>query len=722
MLSFYSEHLPPYLYLAIDFLHFLSQSAYSFSLFKFLMLFCIREELYTTSLAGRLMKKGSSLSTLFILGTLFCFAQNSSEMARLLNEVKNASYYDSVKLFKAGETALNKANETSNISALAEIHLYYGNYFFYIRKLDKAKGYYEQSLKESTNSKDPHFEILAQARLAYLEYQKGNHIQSEKVINELLERSKKLNDHDNVAELLNVLGIISEEKNDKQACVKYYLEGLTFSESHQLKYYPAVFRNNLGIIKLNTGQVKEAMADFNDGLIIAERENNKRLASHIQINMCLGYVMNNELEKANRLFPKVLEYSKENNLPEELASNYVTLGSTFTNTGKDEIAIAYYDSAISVLRKSNLSGPLPETLIGKANILIKMNKADEASPLLKEIEALAVQTKDIGAISQCNLIAYQIELSKRNYKSALDNFVKYSNLKDSAATQMNNKIIEELQFNYRVQQKETELEKERSRSMLLEKSNEQEKFMKRVSIAIAVIILILVAILFYLGYSRNIRKKQAQFSRQLIQNIEEERQRIAMDLHDDIGQSLSIIKSKLINGKQHDHNTAPNELEGDLGKVIEKTREISKNLFPSSLAKIGLTRLTAMLMENIQTTTGLECSFEITESVQHLPLNIQTHIFRIIQECTNNTIKHSGATGLKISITEEEDEFILLYQDNGKGIKVKTKSNGIGLEAIQERAKIIEGSVNIDEKAEKGFKLILRFKSVKTEQHEVINS
>ncbi|MBI2271804.1 MAG: hypothetical protein HYU69_15795 [Bacteroidetes bacterium] len=643
-------------------------------------------------------------------------------MARLLNEVKNASYYDSVKLFKAGETALREANETSNIGALAEMHLYYGNYFFYIRKLDKAKGYYEQSLKESTDSKDSHFEILAQARLAYLEYQKGNHIQSERVFYELLERSKKLNDHDNVAELLNLHGIISEEKNDLQAAAKFYLEGLTFSESHNLKYYPAVFRNNLGIIKLNTGQIKEAMADFTDGLVIAERENNKRLASHIQINMCLGYVMDNKPEEANRLFPKVLEYSKENNLPEELASNYVTIGSTFTNTGKDEIAIAYYDSAISVLQKNNLSGPLAETLIGKADVLIKMKKTDEVNALLKKIEALAMHTNDLAAISRCHFIAYQIELSKENYKNALANYVKYSTLKDSAATKMNNKIIEELQFNYRVQQKETELEKERSRSILLEKSNQQEKFMKRASIAIAVIILVLIAILFYLGYSRNIRKKQAQFSRQLIQNIEEERQRIAMDLHDDIGQSLSIIKSKLINGKQHDQAGAPNELEGDIGKVIEKTREISKSLFPSSLAKIGLTRLTAMLMENIQSTTGLECSFEITENVHHLPLTIQTHIFRIIQECTNNTIKHSGATGLKISITEDSNEFILMYQDNGKGIKIKTNNHGIGLEAIHERAKIINGSVDIDEKAEKGFKLILRFKSVKTEQHEVINS
>jgi signal transduction histidine kinase len=204
---------------------------------------------------------------------------------------------------------------------------------------------------------------------------------------------------------------------------------------------------------------------------------------------------------------------------------------------------------------------------------------------------------------------------------------------------------------------------------------------------------------------RKIKEKQEQFSRLLILNIEEERKRISMDLHDDIGQTLSVIKSKVIN------SVKPTEIEEDIAKVINQTREISRSLYPSSLEKIGLIRSVASLMQDLQSVKGLECSYEIDESVLTLSINIQTNIYRIIQECVNNTIKHSGATGLKVSIIKTNDEYEFLYLDNGIGIKNKRKSEGIGLLSILERAKILNGSVEIDDKNEKGFKLILKFKN-----------
>lgn len=652
------------------------------------------------------------LSTFFFLAP-YCFPENSKVMDRLLTEVKNASYYDSIKLFIAGDAAIREADKTKNKGAIAEIHLYYGNYFFYIRNLPHAKQYFELSLNEALSSKASHIETLARIRLCYLDYLEGNHLQAENKASELLEKSKKQNDFDNVAEILNFFGIMCEESGNLNEAVKYYLEGMAFSENHQLKYYPAVFRNNIGIIKINTQQVEEALVDLKEGLVIAEREKNKRLASHIQMNMCLAYVMDNNTDSANILFPKVLEYSRENNLPEELGSNYSSLGTAFYNKGDYKIAINYLDSAITVFKVNNFTENLIMVFIKKLDLLMKIKNLKDAEKVLKEISPFILHSSNLGAISSFYLVKYNIDLSKNNYREALSDYVKYSTLKDSADTQINNKIIKELQFNYKVQQKETELEKERSKSMLLEKSNREEKLMKWIIIASSFILLTLVAVFFYLGYSKKIRKKQTQFSRQLIQNIEDERQRIAMDLHDDIGQSLSIIKSKVIKENQLLPSDASAEIERDLGKVIEQTREISRNLFPSSLAKIGLSRLLAVLMENIQSTTGLECSYDITPLAEQLPLSIQTHLFRIIQECTNNTIKHSGATGLKISISEKSNQFTLIYQDNGKGIKNKYNNSGIGLSAIQERVKMINGTVDIDEKSEKGFTLVAVFKSEK---------
>ena len=248
-------------------------------------------------------------------------------------------------------------------------------------------------------------------------------------------------------------------------------------------------------------------------------------------------------------------------------------------------------------------------------------------------------------------------------------------------------------------------EKEKSKNLLLEQQHQDERFFKWLSIGIALIVLILVISSVYYLYSKKIREKQASFSRQLIENIEEDRLRISMDLHDDIGQSLSMIKTKMAVVKQDPEHKI---LESELARVIEQTREISKNLYPSYLEKIGLVRSIARLMENIQSSTKIECSFDVTDKVEELSLPTKTHIYRILQECTNNTIKHAKASALKISITEKNNEFALIYQDNGIGMSSKQK-DGLGLLSIKERAKIINGSVNFEDKTNKSFKLTLKF-------------
>jgi signal transduction histidine kinase len=166
-----------------------------------------------------------------------------------------------------------------------------------------------------------------------------------------------------------------------------------------------------------------------------------------------------------------------------------------------------------------------------------------------------------------------------------------------------------------------------------------------------------------------------------------------------------MIKSKISHSRYSQEDKV---LENELSRVIEQTREISRNLYPSYLEKIGLVRSIARLMENVQNASKLECSFEVSDKVDTLPIGTKTHLYRILQECTNNTIKHAKASALKISISEKNNEFLLVFQDNGVGLTTKQK-NGLGLLSIQERTKIINGTVSFEDKLNKSFKLTLKF-------------
>ncbi|MBS1637459.1 MAG: hypothetical protein JST26_16205 [Bacteroidetes bacterium] len=623
-------------------------------------------------------------------------------------DVKEASYYDSIQLFTVGKKTIDIATKTDRKDAIAEVYLYYGNYFYYIHNIDKAKKYLTLSLNEGKKTGNKHIEDLANIRLIFMDYEQGYRDDTEQEFRTIYEQLKKTKDYDNTAELINLLGIINEEKNQFKEAAHLYLDGLALSDQHSLKHYSGVFRNNLGLIKVYTNQNEDALIDFEKGLEIAKKENDQRLVNHIQINMCLVYITSNRENKARELFNEVLEYSRKNNHPRELSSVFINLGTAYLSSNKPDVAIAYLDSAINVLKLHNMAFELTKAYQEKADILVRMNRTREARENLEESRKLLEKTGILEDKSAYYLILYRVDYAEKKYKAAVDDYLNHRKVRDSIDQTLNGKIIQELQLRYNVQKKEIELEKERTRSIQLEKSTQAERFLKWLAVTIAAVILVLLVSITWLRYSKKLREKQEQFSRQLIQNVEEERSRISQDLHDDIGQSLSIIRSKV--SKSFTGKDIDPDLDSELSRVIEQTREMSHRLYPSYLEKIGLIRSVARLVESIQSATTIECSFDIDEVVEQLPVNVKTHLYRIIQECTNNTIKHSGATALKISILHKQDEFHLIYQDNGHGLSGKEKSEGMGMLSIRERAKIINGIVYLDDKVQKGLKLIVKFK------------
>lgn len=654
-----------------------------------------------------MVKACRQLLVLCILCSHIGYAQYSPEVSQLLRKVKEASYYDSTQVFNEGMQTINKVKGTKDEGAIAEVYLHYGNYFYFVRDMERSKSYMKQALGEARRTNNRHIEDLANIRLIFSDYEQGFKEHAEREFESLLAHSKKVKDHENTAELLNLMGVMAEEKNQLQEATRLYLEGLMFAETHNLSHYPAVFMNNLGLMKVYTDQNDDALIDFNKALALATKENDRRLMNHIEINICLVHILKDKVKEALVIFQDVLDYSKKNNHPRELSSAFVNLGSAFLNTGKPDMALSYMDSAIIVMGNHHMYLELTKAYLGKAEVLESLKRGKEVDKTLAQVKALLDKTGNLEDKASYYLLAYRNDNDRKNYKAALDNFVDYYKVKDSIQQTVNGKIIQELQLKFNVQKKEVELEKEKSRSLMLEKSNQEERYIKWLAIASAGVILIVLIGIISLAYSRRLRREQEQFSRQLIEKVEDERSRISRDLHDDIGQSLSIIKSQI--SKQADKGS-PAHFEIELGRVIEQTRQISKNLYPSYLEKIGLTRSVAQLMESIQAAAGIECSFEIAAEIEQVPVAVKTHIYRIIQECTNNTIRHAGATALKVSIAESGDEFQMIYQDNGKGIGNK-ETNGMGLLSIRERAKIINGFVNIDDKPQKGFKLVLKFKA-----------
>ena len=626
----------------------------------------------------------------------------------LKKKVQLDSYYDSASVFKSGTKAIEVARRLKNPAYEAQIVLMYGNHFYYSQKIETAEKYFRKSYALALEGNDPVAQRFARIRLTYLLFDKGELELAEKTFREILEESRKAKDYASEIECINALALMKGQANKTNEALEFYLQGLKVSEKQNLDYYTSLLLNNMGLLKLDNNQTEEALVDFQRGYDLAIKDYNPRLAGHLQNNIGLVYLTLKQIDEALIHYRGTLSFARKVGHPKEIAISFINYGSALLEAKKNEEAMLYYDSALIVLEKNNMKPELAKGMMGKANILIENQQYSEAISILNSAMEICVETNNLSDYAFSHKILFKAYENKKDYQKALEAFKKFTELSDSLTELQNDKSFGELQVKYDVEKKENDLAQEKSKSLILEKENQLKKVRIRIIISVGIILLSALGLLFYIRYIRSLKKQQEYFSQLLIQNTENERSRIAKDLHDDIGQSLSAIKSKIsLTNKTADQNLL--ELEENVGKIIEQTREISRNLYPSYLEKIGLVRSIARLSDLIQKSTKIECSFEIDNGIDDLSIETRTHLYRIIQECINNTIKHSHASALKIELNKDNDHFTLTYRDNGTGFNESEIQKGLGFYSIKERTRMINGEVQISDNGGKGFKLIVKF-------------
>ncbi|WP_337873256.1 two-component regulator propeller domain-containing protein [Ignavibacterium sp.] len=206
-------------------------------------------------------------------------------------------------------------------------------------------------------------------------------------------------------------------------------------------------------------------------------------------------------------------------------------------------------------------------------------------------------------------------------------------------------------------------------------------------------------IIYYKRVKQLKKEKQLQvdFSRQLIHSQEEERKRIASELHDSIGQDLLVIKNlALLNKKKDDQFDEISKIAGD---AIDDVRRISYNLHPHQIDRLGLTKAITSMFNNIKQISKINFEINIDNVDGLFNKEKEINIFRIIQECANNIVKHSEAAEAKVKIKLSDNKLLLKISDNGKGFNievVKSESFGFGLRNLENRVSLLNGEMNIE--------------------------
>jgi signal transduction histidine kinase/ligand-binding sensor domain-containing protein len=206
-----------------------------------------------------------------------------------------------------------------------------------------------------------------------------------------------------------------------------------------------------------------------------------------------------------------------------------------------------------------------------------------------------------------------------------------------------------------------------------------------------------------IGQLERARAVQQAFSRQLIASQESERKRIAAELHDSLGQRLVMIKNlallALRGAHQPDLLQRVETISEEASLAIGEMKEISYNLRPYRLDRLGLTKALEALVKTASTIGPTVFSTEVDDIDNLFPSDSEINFYRIVQEGVNNVVKHAHATEAHVEVRRADDAVRLSIRDNGIGFAVddgaRLKETGFGLIGIRERAKVLGGETQI---------------------------
>lgn len=332
---------------------------------------------------------------------------------------------------------------------------------------------------------------------------------------------------------------------------------------------------------------------------------------------------------------------------------------------------------------------------------------DKAKAAAQKLYEMGVKDKYPEAIIDAAKSIAGFARKKGNYREAYQYLEQYALLKDSLQSRENTLKINELETLLRTSQKEEKivhLELEKRKAALQMKDQKLTNALLGVSAGV----LLLLSLYLYTIYRNNKQKQsyklrelqqqqELQVTQAILKGEEQERQRIARELHDGIGGALSGIKIKLTGVQKHSDRPVLDETIHQLESSIGELRRIARNLMPETLIRSGLEIALRDLCVTFSTDRAT-LEYQSGNIDKNIPLPAQAHIYRIVQELLSNSIRHGNASEILVQCIQNGHRFLITIEDNGTGfdpLQIR-EHKGMGLDNIKSRVSMLKGTINID--------------------------
>lgn len=517
----------------------------------------------------------------------------------------------------------------------------------------------------------------------------------------------------------NCIGsIFIEGKSKYDSAAYYYLKAYDICEKNGIQAHLSTILNNLGIVYFDDEQYEIARKYFNMSLEINQNSNNREKMALNLINLGRIASKENDFQKALDYYDQALEIFIEFNDLREIADVYNNMGDAYFNQKRYDLALEKFNLAIEEYRKITYEKGLVLASLNKAAVLSEQGKIKQAIALQDSVLVLA----DSEGGDKLRMLAYRniydnYEKSG-NTAQAYEYLKKYFALYSSIYDIDKSKAINTLVLKY-------EKGKDQARILALEKDNLQKTSQRNAYMfsGLGIVVLALFTIIYFRQKAVHERaltqqkiiqleeEKKLMAAKLLVEGQEEERKRIATELHDGLGVLLSATKMQFstISDKSPENKELIDKATRMLEQASGDVRKISHNMMPGLLTKLGFYEAVEDLFEHIDDSKTLNATCNITGDQERLSENKEIMLYRIVQEMVNNTLKHAEARNIELQIRILENKLDIKYADDGKGFDYnqKLETESIGLKSIQSRVDFLNGKLEFDSKPGSGVKYTL---------------
>ena len=557
----------------------------------------------------------------------------------------------------------------------------------YYSNQEESKVYTEKFLEYAEKRKDSLYIAFANFYLASSYSMENQYDKALKHFLKTLAYYEKTNDKNRMPSVINAIGSIYEKKDEYSIALSYYQRSIVMSKSTNDRRRAAIGFVNVGNVYQHLNDYQNSITALEesisllDALRTDEPNEVSRTEQHYNIaklNLASSYVKNNNISEAQELYK--LMFSELDSIQDRMLYGYAFQGQgdLYFEIKNFKKSLKPYEKALKIFRNNNYED-------GVYHIMP-------------------------------NLIdAYKLN---KNFEKGLLLSYEYNKIKDSLFNIDKNKVLTEAMQKFEVAQKEQLLAE---KNLEIEKSKSQHNLLILGLLSLAILTISL--ILFYRKRLKYRTKLAAQEKARLqqenkitamdsmIAGQEQERARIAKDLHDSLGGLLSSVKSYFqASHKQNDNNEKKVVKTATLiDQAASEVRRISHNMMPHALTIAGLKDAITDIAERLEAE-----KYGVTLEIHELPKFDTTQeimIYRLIQELVYNIKKHAQASSVFIQLYTHNDRVHLTVEDDGQGFELEQAKNkkGLGLESIQSRVAYLNGEVLWDSEPSKGTTVNISF-------------